>query len=78
MIFGAGKTSDFKLAEQAKVLQEGSLRLADMGFFCLERLRQENEQGIYWITRIPAGTLIEVDHVQKSIGTYWDRLLQIG
>jgi hypothetical protein len=70
MIFGAGKTSDFKLAAQAKALPKGALRLADMGFFCLERLRQENEQGIYWITRIPAGTLIEVDGVQQSIGTY--------
>ena len=70
MIFGAGKTSDFKLANQAKALPKGALRLADMGFFCLERLRQEDEQGIYWITRIPAGTLIEIDHVLQGIGTY--------
>ena len=44
--------SDFKLANQAKALPKGALRLADRGFFCLERLRQEDEQGIYWITRI--------------------------
>ena len=70
MIFGAGKTSDTKLASQAKALPQGSLHLADMGFFCLERLRQEDEQGIYWITRIPAKTLIEVDRIQQSLGTY--------
>src|SRR5215469_4037435 len=67
MIFGAGKKPDIKLANQAKALPKGSLHLADMGFFCLERLRQEDEQGIYWITRIPANTLIEVDRVQQSI-----------
>jgi hypothetical protein len=44
MIFGAGKASDIKLAEQAKAMPKGSLRLADMGFFCLERLRKEDEQ----------------------------------
>jgi hypothetical protein len=33
MIFGAGKASDIKLAEQAKALPKGSLRLAAMGFF---------------------------------------------
>ena len=70
MIFDAGKTSDFKLADRAKPLPKGSLSLKDMGFFDLERLRQEAAQGVFWITRIPAGTLIEVDGVQVSIGTY--------
>jgi len=70
MIFGAGKTADLKLAGQAKSLPKGALRLADMGFFDLERLRHENEQGVFWITRIPARTLVEVDHVRQTIGTY--------
>jgi hypothetical protein len=70
MIFGAGKTSDFKLANQAQPLPKGALHLADMGFFDLERLRQEDAQGVHWITRIPAGTLIEIDGIQQSIGTY--------
>jgi hypothetical protein len=70
MIFGVGKTSDIKLANQARALPKGSLHLADMGFFDLERLRQEDAQGIYWITRIPAGTLIDTEGIQQSIGTY--------
>ena len=70
MIFGAGKKPDIKLAQQAGQLPKGALHLADMGFFQLERLRQENEQGVYWITRLPAGTVIDVDSVPQSIGTY--------
>jgi hypothetical protein len=70
IIFGAGKTPDITLADQAGSLPKGALHLADMGFFQLERLRQENEQGVLWISRIPAGTLIEVDGVQQSIGAY--------
>jgi hypothetical protein len=70
MIFGAGKTADLTLAGQAGPLPKGALHLADMGFFDLDRLRREEEQGIFWITRIPAGKLIKVDNVQQSIGTY--------
>jgi hypothetical protein len=70
LIFGAGKTSDIKLANQARALPKGALRLADMGFFDVDRFRQEDALGIYWITRIPAGTLIEIDGIQQSIGTY--------
>jgi hypothetical protein len=70
MIFGAGKTADVTLVGQAGPLPKGALRLADMGFFDLERLRREDEQGVYWITRIPAGKLIGIDNVQQSIGTY--------
>jgi hypothetical protein len=70
MIFGAGKTADIKLAQQARRLPKGALHLADMGFFHWERLRQENEQGVYWITRIPAGTLMEHGNVQQSIGAF--------
>jgi hypothetical protein len=70
MIFGAGKASDIKLAEQAKALPKGSLRLADMGFFCLERLRKEDEQGVYWITRIPAGTTTVVESSGQDIVRY--------
>ena len=70
MIFDSGKTPDIKLANRAKPLPRGSLSLKDMGFFDLERLRRETAAGIFWITRIPAGTLIEVDGVQQSIGKF--------
>jgi len=70
MIFGSGKTPDIKLANRAKRLPRGSLSLKDMGFFDLERLRQETAAGVFWITRVPAGTLIEVDGVQQSIGKF--------
>jgi hypothetical protein len=78
MIFGAGKTSDFKLVAQTKSLPRGALRLSDMGFFDLERLRLEHLFGIFWITRIPAGTLVEVDGMQKSIASICQLARQIG
>jgi hypothetical protein len=70
MIFGAGKTADITLAHQARSLPKGALHWSDMGFFDWDRLRREDAEGIYGITRIPAGTLIDCDGVQRSIGTY--------
>jgi hypothetical protein len=70
LLFGAGKTSDIKLANQAKALPKGSLHLADMGFFSTERLRQETAEGVFWITRIPANTLVASDQPLQSIGAY--------
>jgi len=46
------------------------IHLTDTGFFDAERLRREDEQGVCWITRIPSGTLLEIDDVRQSIGTF--------
>jgi hypothetical protein len=37
-------------------LPAGALHLADLGFFCLKRLRELDEQKTFWLTRVKAGT----------------------
>lgn len=37
-------------------LPVGALHLADLGFFCLKRLRELGEQKAFWLTRVKAGT----------------------
>lgn len=50
-------------ADQASVIQEtrlpaGSLRLADLGYFCLAVLQQLSNQGVFWISRIQPHTAV--------------------
>jgi len=48
-----------KTAEVAgKPLPEGALLLEDMGFLCGQRLQTYAEQGVYFLTRIPAWTAV--------------------
>ncbi|HET8645795.1 MAG TPA: transposase, partial [Vicinamibacteria bacterium] len=60
----AGRTSDHDAMAQAPALPEGCLHLADPGFADFGRLRAEAEQGIYWISRLPAQT-----HARLADGT---------
>jgi hypothetical protein len=39
-------------------LPEGSLLLEDLGFFCGQRLQRYAEQGVYFVSRIPAWTAV--------------------
>jgi hypothetical protein len=48
------RTSDRTLGKSLSPLPTGSLRLADLGFFDLQRMSQDTEQGIFWISRVPA------------------------
>jgi DDE family transposase len=51
-----GSASDHDTEGQAPPLPKGALHLADLGFCDFGRLRDEDEQGIYWVTRLPAQT----------------------
>lgn len=53
-----GKTGELTALEQAPPLPKGCLHLADLGFTDWQRLQQENTDGIYWICRLPAQTLL--------------------
>jgi Transposase DDE domain len=53
----AGRTSDKPLAATAADIPDGGLHLADQGFFNSERWNQFGS-GKYWISRVPAGTLV--------------------
>jgi len=53
-----GRTGDLTALEQAPPLPAGCLHLADLGFTDFPRLQAESATGIFWITRLPAQTLL--------------------
>src|SRR5262249_29851569 len=55
-----GKTADAATELQAAPLPEGSLRLADLGFFDLDVLRSYDSQKVYFISR-PVPNLVVYD-----------------
>ena len=50
-----GITADSTAEKQFQPLPEGSLRLADLGYFSLETLEKLTQAGVAWITRLKAG-----------------------
>ena len=54
----SGRTHDQLSPFQQEELPAGALHLADLGYFNLERLAQDNQRGVYWITRLKAGTAV--------------------
>lgn len=52
-----GRENDLNLSREAGDVPPGSLYLADLGFWCPERLER---QGGSWISRVPAGTTLSV------------------
>jgi hypothetical protein len=52
----AGRASDRKGQLQHATLPKGTLNLADLGFFDLDRLRTLSAQGVYWLTRVQTNT----------------------
>lgn len=53
-----GRASDRGLPIQAADLPAGSLRLADRGFYHLDRLNQLHRAGVFWLTRLPCNALV--------------------
>jgi hypothetical protein len=51
-----GRASDRKGQLQHTTLPKGTLNLADLGFFDLDRLRTLSTQGVYWLTRVQTNT----------------------
>jgi len=51
-----GRTNDLESPLAHRPLPEGALRLADLGFFDLALLRRYSDEGVYWISRLHAGT----------------------
>lgn len=56
-----GRENDLNLSREAGELPPGSLSLADLGFWCPERLDRLKTQGVSWISRVPAGATLSVD-----------------
>jgi hypothetical protein len=68
-----GRVHDRSSPLQRAPLPVGALRLADLGYFSLNVLRELDEQGVYWLSRLQAGTA-----VFDQNGERWDlaRLLK--
>jgi hypothetical protein len=57
----AGRVHDQRTAIQAASLPASALRLADLGFFDLDVLHNQAEQGVFWLVRFKTGTIL-TDH----------------
>jgi hypothetical protein len=83
-----GRASDQRLSVQHASLPAGSLRLADLGFYELELLARHDQQGVYWLSKLPPSTLVSTDTVNEqqllpflqSLGAceQWDGLVWVG
>ena len=79
--------NDLTLSRRAGDVPRGALYLADLGFFCLGRLRCFSEQGIHWITRLHASAVASIDggerleiakHLQGYRGDRLDAMVLLG
>jgi hypothetical protein len=61
-----GRASDQRSVLQTAPLPPGTLRLADLGYFCLAHLADLSRQGVYWLSRLEHGT-----KVFDAAGTKW-------
>jgi hypothetical protein len=50
-----GRASDHRSKLQHAALAPGTLRLADLGYFCLKRFAELSRQGVYWLSRLELG-----------------------
>ncbi len=54
----AGRANDRATTVAALPLPPGALRLADLGFFRLDELAEQEAQGVYWLSRWQPGTAL--------------------
>jgi hypothetical protein len=55
-----GRAADRSAGELLGGLPAGALCLTDLGYFSLKRLDQQATEGSYWLTRLQAGTCVEL------------------
>jgi DDE family transposase len=54
----AGRAADHQSPLQTVPLPPGALRLADLGYFCLDVLADLDAQGVYWLSRVQCQTAV--------------------
>jgi hypothetical protein len=54
----AGRANDGSAPTQTLALPRGSLRLADLGYFNLQVLQELDGQGVYWLSRLEARSVV--------------------
>jgi hypothetical protein len=82
-----GRTHDGSLPCQHAALPEGSLRLADLGFFNLERLLELDQAHVYFLSKLRVGTTLSAPglpfldlttFVMQHAATGYDGWVRIG
>jgi hypothetical protein len=70
----AGRVADKTCDKALEPLAAGTLRLADLGFFSLDRFQEFNAQGVYWLTRMQPGTVVyDTEGVASSLADFLRR-----
>ena len=82
------RTSDHALPIQHTIPEAGSLRLADLGFYDLEVLRDLDQAGVFWLTRPQSNSCIKLPgRASKSLISFlegcttdgaWDTAVLVG
>ena len=54
----SGRSQDRNSSIQSLALPPGALRLADLGYFSLGVFERLNEEGVYWLSRVHAKTVV--------------------
>jgi hypothetical protein len=57
-VLQSGRTQDQQSPYQQRQLPAGALHIADLGYFNLTKLAEDDDRGVYWITRLKAGTAV--------------------
>jgi hypothetical protein len=57
-VLQSGRTQDQLSPYQRRHLPVGALHLADLGYFNLAKLAEDDRKGVYWITRLKVGTAL--------------------
>jgi Transposase DDE domain len=70
-VITSGRTHDRSSAVSMAELPPGSLRLADLGYFCLNALQDMTRQGVYWLSRIQANTAVFDATGQRRTLSQW-------
>lgn len=70
-VLSTGRLHDRSVAVQADPLPRGALRLADLGYFSLDTLRDMTAQGTYWLSRLQANTAVFDDSGQRRTLSRW-------
>ncbi len=52
------KEQDRTSPYQTSKFPKGSLRIEDLGYFSLQRMKTDHEKGVFWITRLKTGTKV--------------------
>ena len=69
----SGRAHDRTSPFQDEPLPAGALRLADLGYFELDRFDKANREGVYWISRLKQGTVVYDERGQRLDLSAWLR-----